>query len=264
MSKPNHDISIEDLIHQFRCEIDSAVDLLHEASSLSRQLSGCSVSELGRELERVSGLLEESDIKLKKASTQIQTGCEQWGDSSFSSSVSLETRVSDPYHCPSAIELAMLIVQNEEPSGQVTDQQSLRLVEGDSTKLTDNLISAGISKPGRGYQAHHIIPSAVANKSELMLNAIVIAGFDIDCAENGIFLPPNIFNDDLLPPHRGNHPRYSNYAEDVLKHKWEELKDSSSQTNKVALMSAVSDTITHLKTIIKTQGEFLHRTINDL
>jgi hypothetical protein len=137
------------------------------------------------------------------------------------------------------------------------------LIEGNSATLKKNLIAKGIPY-SEGYQAHHIIPSAVADKSDLILNAIEKANFDIDCADNGIFLPPNILGDDLLPAHRGSHPRYSNYVEDVLSHKWQELEKYELQNDKVALMSAVSDAINRLKELIRTQGNFLSPNVNDL
>ncbi len=114
-----------------------------------------------------------------------------------------------------------------------------------------------------GYQAHHIIPSSVADKSDLMLNAIEKAGFDIDCAENGIFLPEAVLGGDLLPSHRGNHPRYSNYVEDILKNEWDELKKYGLQDEKVALLSAINATTKRIKEVIETKGRQLHFTIND-
>lgn len=154
-------------------------------------------------------------------------------------------------------------LQQVTPHDEQTKLKSKRLIEGKSQKLKDNLIAKGV--PFRkGYQAHHIIPSSVADKSDLMLNAIEKASYDIDCAKNGIFLPDNVLGDELLPSHRGSHPRYSNYSEDILKHKWEELKEFSLQDDKVALLSAIDSTIKELKQIIAKQGQELRFTVNDL
>jgi len=136
-------------------------------------------------------------------------------------------------------------------------------VQNTSKKLKDNLIAKG-ERFRDGYQGHHVIPPSVADKSDLMLNAVEKAGFDIDCAENGIFLPDNILGDELLPSHRGNHPRYSNIAEDILKHKWDELKKYGVQDDKLALLSAINDTVKYLREVIETQGRQLRFKVNDV
>jgi hypothetical protein len=145
--------------------------------------------------------------------------------------------------------------------GQSTD---LPFGKGDSTKLGENLVKKGVPRP-KSSQAHHIIPSAIANRSELMLRLNAFPGvmIDINCAENGIFLPTTCLGYDLLPTHRGSHPRYSNYAADILQLKWEELESYKMQDEKVAVMSAIEDAIKDLKKLIKTQGEFLRFSIND-
>ena len=154
-------------------------------------------------------------------------------------------------------------LQQATPHDGQTKLKSKRLIEGKSQKLKANLIAKGVSC-GERYQAHHIIPSSVADKSDLMLNAIEKADYDIDCAKNGIFLPDNVLGDELLPSHRGSHPRYSNYAEDILKLKWEELEKFGLQDDKVALLSAIDSTIKDLKQIIAKQGQELHFRVNDL
>ena len=82
-------------------------------------------------------------------------------------------------------------------SGNKTPK-SPNLVDGNSTKLGNNLNfntavipGTSIKYPGeRGdYQAHHVIPVEVVNDSDLMLNAVHFAKFDIDSSANGIFLP---------------------------------------------------------------------------
>ena len=181
----------------------------------------------------------------------------KWGDTTLS-----HNKFSSTQNLPSMASFVNAIEHLTPTNGQ-TKPLKLPLIEGESRNLKDNLIAKG--KPFRdGYQAHHIIPSSVADKSDLMLNAVEKAGFDIDCAENGIFLPDNILGDELLPSHRGSHPRYSNIAEDILKHKWDELKKYGLQDDKVALFSAIDDTVKYLREVIETQGRQLRFKVNDV
>lgn len=80
----SQDITVKELINQFQREISSAVHDLGAVSAFSKKLPQCQVDQLNREFLRLSTLLEEVDKKIKRASSKISQGNEQWGDGSFS------------------------------------------------------------------------------------------------------------------------------------------------------------------------------------
>lgn len=87
----SQDITIKELISQFQREISSAVHDLGAVSAFSKKLPQCQVDQLNREFLRLSSLLEEVDKKIKRASSKISQGNEQWGDGSFSTITSPST-----------------------------------------------------------------------------------------------------------------------------------------------------------------------------
>jgi hypothetical protein len=76
-------IPLEELINQFRGEISSAVDTLHQVSSLSRRLPERPVEQLDREFAWISQLLQEVQQTVRRASVQVFEGNERWGNSPF-------------------------------------------------------------------------------------------------------------------------------------------------------------------------------------
>ncbi|MEH2443837.1 AHH domain-containing protein [Nostoc sp.] len=146
---------------------------------------------------------------------------------------------------------------------EAAEKASPRLIIGDSTKLGKNLIFENSVIPGtsfkypgsRGdYQAHHLIPSAVANDSELMLNAVQYAKFDIDSAINGVFLPAGeskaieVFEKTgvSLPIHLGSHADYSNRISQELRKEWD-LIPVGKKEDPVVLEIAINRVITLAK-----------------
>ncbi|MFG3819483.1 S8 family serine peptidase [Limnothrix redekei] len=143
-------------------------------------------------------------------------------------------------------------------------KKKIGLIVGNSTTLGRNLKfdealipGTSIKYPGlRGdYQAHHLIPSAVADDSDLMLNAVQYAKFDIDAAVNGIFLPNEdwkaveILNltGQSLPIHLGSHPVYSARITEDLNTKWDRLKAMGKTTDPAFLNAAVLEVIESAK-----------------
>ncbi len=253
---------LADDIEEFRRNVAKAIEELEEVRDVSDKLTECTVDEMHRHLTQLQDLCEQASIEIKRASDQFIEINTRWGSEPLKSYSRQKLQQSSCVNVKAVVELFDTLDQ----ISQSQEQKSLkspRLIEGNSATLKKNLIAKGIPYL-EGYQAHHIIPSAVADKSDLILNAIEKANFDIDCADNGIFLPPNVLGEDLLPAHRGSHPRYSNYVQDILSHKWQELEKYKLQNDKVALRSAITDTINHLKEVIRTQGSFLSPNVNDL
>jgi hypothetical protein len=245
-------------VDQFQKDIDNCLETTEYLYQFCDQIQESSEDELSYFFLQLQGLCQELERQLSEASQYLLEINRKWGDTTLS-----QIKFSSTQNLSGIASLVNAIDQLTPINGQTQPLKSPHLIEGDSQKLKDNLIAKG--EPFRdGYQAHHIIPSSVADKSDLMLNAVEKAGFDIDCAENGIFLPDNILGDELLPSHRGNHPRYSNIAEDILKHKWDELKKYGVQDDKVALLSAINDTVKYLREVIETQGRQLRFKVNDV
>lgn len=139
---------------------------------------------------------------------------------------------------------------------ELATSKSPKLIEGDSGKLGKNLNfetvfipNTSINYPGvKGdYQAHHIIPSEIANQSEFIINAAQFGKFDIDSSINGIFLPAseskalNLYEKTgvALPIHLGSHPKYSSKISDILAKEWKELSRLGKTEDPDALMSSV-------------------------
>jgi hypothetical protein len=241
-------------IDRFQREINCSLETTEYLSQFCNRIQDCPPEELNRFFQQLQDLCEELDRQSSRIGDNLLEIDRKWGDATIQ-----HYRVSVSSNSSGIIKLVNSLQKLTHIDSQAKNLKSPRLIEGQSQKLKKNLIAKGIHYT-EGYQAHHIIPSSVADKSELMLNAIEKAGFDIDCGDNGIFLPKNISDYELLPSHRGSHPNYSNYAEDVLKHKWDELKQSGLQNDKIALISSVNDTIKHLKEVI----EQMRSTINDM
>lgn len=114
-------------------------------------------------------------------------------------------------------------------------------IEGNSSKLGKNLGSVTENKipgteesyPDGSYEAHHVIPGESANKSPLVRAAIEKAGFNIDSAVNGIYLPRTDSQRDFvrgstgiyLPKHSGYHKKYSAMIDNILKTHWDDMND---------------------------------------
>jgi hypothetical protein len=247
-------MTLKSAIDRFQREINCCLETTEYLYQSCDRIQDCPPEELSRFFQQLQELCEELDRQLSQIGDNLlEINC-KWGDATIE-----HYRVSARSNSSGIIKLVNSLQKLTPIDIQTKNLKSPRLIEGQSQKLKKNLIAKGIQYK-EGYQAHHIIPSSVADKSELMLNAIEKAGFDIDCGDNGIFLPKNISDYELLPSHRGSHPNYSNYAEDVLKHKWDELKQSGLQNDKIALISSVNDTIKHLKEVI----EQMRSTINDI
>lgn len=139
--------------------------------------------------------------------------------------------------------------QNEMPGSSrvsVTKLSSLEetdsRIEAKSSKLRRNLgipernkiLSTNINYPDGDYEAHHIIPGECASKSPLV-KAAIQAGFDIDSAENGIYLPGTDGQKTLieqiagvnLPKHSGYHKIYSSMIDDILEIHWRDFQDAN-------------------------------------
>lgn len=253
---------LSDDIEEFRRNVAKAIEELEEVRGVSDKLTECEVDEMHRHFTQLQDLCEQVSIEIKRATDQLIEINTKWGSEPLKSYSRHSLEQFSSVNIKGIAKLFDTLAQGSQSQEQKS-LKSPRLIEGNSTTLKKNLIAKGIPY-SEGYQAHHIIPSAVADKSDLVLNAVEKANFDIDCADNGIFLPPNILGEDLLPAHRGSHPRYSNYVQDVLSHKWQELEEYKLQNDKVALRSAIADTINHLKEVIRTQGSFLSPNVNDL
>jgi hypothetical protein len=258
-------VALAEDIEEFHRGITRAIEVLEELKWLSEKLTECTIDDLYTHIVQLQDLCEQASLELNWACDHLTEINSKWGSKPLKAdSNNRFKRISNiPKNSTGVVDLVNALEQVKRSDEQVNYLKSPRLIEGDSRKLTKNLIAKGIPQP-LNYQAHHIIPSSVADKSELMLNAIEKAGFDIDCADNGIFLPPDVLGDDLLPAHRGNHPRYSNFAKAILEQKLDELKKSNLQNDGTALISAIGDTISYLRQVIVTQGEQLRPTVNDL
>ncbi|MFC1757910.1 AHH domain-containing protein [Planctomycetota bacterium] len=82
------------------------------------------------------------------------------------------------------------------------------IIGGKSQVLKANILAAsGINRSiaARGFQAHHIIPTQLGQRSHRVLRKI---GIDLDSATNGILLPNAI--------HTGHHPAYTKAIEEAL------------------------------------------------
>ena len=249
-------------IDQFQRQINSCLETTEYLYRFCDQIQEAPVEELSYFFQQLQELCEELDQQLSQTGDNLLEINKNWGDAPVTH-YSPNSGVRNNSNLSGIIKFVDTISRTMPTDEQTKPLKSRRLIEGDSQKLKNNLIAKGI--PFReGYQAHHIIPSSVADKSELMLNAAEKAGFDINCAENGIFLPDNVLGDELLPSHRGNHPRYSNIAKDILKLKWDELKRYGVQDDKVALLSAIKSTIKYLRKVIEIQGKQLSFKVNDL
>jgi hypothetical protein len=253
---------LADDIEGFRRNVAKAIEELEEVRAASDKLTECGVDEMHRHLIQLKDLCEQVSTEIKQSSDRLIEINARWGSEPLKSYSRQKSQQSSSINFKGVVEFINAL-DKVSHSQEQNSLKSPRLIDGNSKTLKKNLIAKGIPY-SEGYQAHHIIPSAVADKSELVLNAIEKANFDIDCADNGIFLPPNMLGDDLLPAHKGSHPKYSNYAQDVLNHKWQELKKYELQNDNVALISAITDTINHLKEVIRTQGSFLSPNVNDL
>jgi A nuclease family of the HNH/ENDO VII superfamily with conserved AHH len=242
-------------IENFQKEINLCLDTTDYLHRLCDQIQEDSSDELTSFLQKLIETCEELDQQLSLIGNNLLCINYTWGNTPI--------KHYDQSNISGTIKLVEALNKITSADGENKILKSPRLVDGKSQKLKENLIAKGIPYTN-GYQAHHIIPSNVADKSDLMLNVIEKAGFDIDCAENGFFLPANFIEGEPLPSHRGSHPRYSNYAEDVLKHEWDKLRESGLQDDKIALLNAIHDVINHLKDVIKTQGKQMQFTVNDL
>jgi hypothetical protein len=241
-------------IDRFQKEINCCLETTEYLYQSCDRIQDCPPEELSLFFQQLQELCEELDRQLNQIGNNLlEINC-KWGDAAIE-----HYRVTAKSNSSGIIKLVSSLQKLTPIDIQTNNLKSPRLIEGKSQKLKKNLVANG-AEYIEGYQAHHIIPSSVADKSELMLNAIEKAGFDIDCADNGIFLPKDISDYELLPSHKGSHPNYSNYAEDVLNHKWDELKQSGLQNDNIALISGVNDTIKHLKEVI----EQMRSRINDL
>ena len=92
-------------------------------------------------------------------------------------------------------------------------------------QLKKSMQNAGMVIPA-GYQAHHLIPVAVANKYSVLQYAAKDLLYSIDRPRNGIALPSaddvRIPGDELLPLHRGSHP----YYDSVVRQKLDSLQEA--------------------------------------
>jgi hypothetical protein len=239
-------------IEEFRRNVAKAIEELEEVRSVSDKLTECTVDEIHCHLTQLQDLCEQVSIEIKRAAGQLMEINVKWG----SGPLKIYSRHIDKFASVNDEGVAKFLDALAQVS-QSQEQKSLktpRLVKGNSAKLKKNLIDKGVPYK-EGYQAHHIIPSAVANNSDLVLNAIEKAGFDIDCAENGIFLPPNVLGEDLLPAHRGSHPKYSDFVQDILSQEWQDLKKSQLQNDEAELMRAIAQTIEYLRGAIAHHAE---------
>jgi hypothetical protein len=84
MKYSSQETPLKDLIEQFQREIGNAVDNLDQINSLSKKLLELPVEQLGRELEFISELLDETKQTVRKASARLFEGIEGWGETSFS------------------------------------------------------------------------------------------------------------------------------------------------------------------------------------
>ncbi|NER48585.1 MAG: DUF4114 domain-containing protein [Symploca sp. SIO1A3] len=140
-------------------------------------------------------------------------------------------------------------------------------LNGNSTKLRANLgkTPTEVKIPGRdvayppgNYQAHHVIPTASAKKSELMKAAAEKAGYDIDSAINGIYLPNSKLQADIvksktgldLPVHLGSHPTYNKLVDDILREHWEGLVHKNKTNDPQALVDTINQATEILKGLI--------------
>lgn len=98
---------------------------------------------------------------------------------------------------------------------------------GDPAVLRSNMLAAGVFDEGSGFTPHHMIPVASGYSKRRgfvrspLLDIAINAGWDIDAAENGIFLP-RAFMDSInsnLPQHPGwnrEHKSYNAYVQELI------------------------------------------------
>jgi hypothetical protein len=256
---------LADDIDEFRRNVAKAIEELEEVRSVSDKLTECTVDEIHCHLTQLQDLCEQVSIEIKRAAGQLIEINVRWGSGPlkiYSRHIDKFASVNDEGVAKFLDALAQVSQSQEQKSLKTPRLVERKLAERQSA-LKKNLIDKGVPYK-EGYQAHHIIPVAVANNSDLVLNAIEKAGFDIDCAENGIFLPPNVLGEDLLPAHRGSHPKYSDFVQDILSHEWQELKKYQLQNDEAELMRVITGLIKYLKELIEEQGRFLTSNINDV
>lgn len=114
-------------------------------------------------------------------------------------------------------------------------------VAGVISKLAENLGARPLSAAGavEPHQAHHLIPDEVVRKNPLLQLAREKAGYNLDRASNGVYLPETAAARDAtpaskgLPLHRGSHPTYSQLADDLANKELADLIEAYGSADKI-------------------------------
>lgn len=114
-------------------------------------------------------------------------------------------------------------VSTEFPLEHIQTWEDYLSVEQASVELAKNMADAGMGQKQPGYAAHHIVPYSLWAKNETIKEILKSSGIEINGAQNGVYLPTKIENEQLAknkkPPvpgitHTGRHPNiYSDYVE---------------------------------------------------
>ena len=111
-------------------------------------------------------------------------------------------------------------------------------------------LSPGFRAPGQ-CAAHHLIPVAEAQQSELM-KAAARAGYNVNRPQNGMYLPTTEAAAVAmkLPLHRGSHQAYSDYVADKLQRldaDFAKSQQSGRPWNRDQIMRKINQLETHLR-----------------
>lgn len=117
--------------------------------------------------------------------------------------------------------------------------QADKFTPQDITTITEVARKSRFSSKEKGFVAHHVIPIDICKSSKLTLCAKEKFGFYENSAINRLSVPV-IF-------HKGSHPDYSNFVQDILEDEWYEIVRNGLEHDCEALKQVLIDVTAYLK-----------------